>query len=127
MGRWAFVAVGALLILPIRAEEKKAGSSYGQRVRELHRSQSDGILACHKAALKDGRTIEGLVKVSWLIDRTGKVVGSKIVRSTIGDEALENCILEESKRWGFPPREGTHFIKKSRTYSFRMPRAKQKG
>ena len=103
---------------PTLAEERAPSS------RELAAAQSRGVLTCHRDALARGARIDGLVKITWLIDRFGKVVNLKIAKSTIDDAVMDQCILVEARSWKFPSRTGDLLTRKHRTYRFAPPKPK---
>jgi serine/threonine-protein kinase len=61
------------------------------------------VRACYEAELQRNANLAGAVTVSLVIGPTGKVVSASIAKSSIGNAAVETCILARVRSWSFPP------------------------
>jgi TonB family protein len=64
-----------------------------------YRSQ---IRACYDAALQRNPGTRGKIVVAFSIQPSGVVSSASVKESTIGDSALETCILSRIRSWPFP-------------------------
>jgi len=70
----------------------------------LFRRKSPALERCwqEEYARTQNRKLEGDITLQMLISRGGKAGQIKIVKSTIGVEAVDRCVVEEIAGWGFP-------------------------
>ncbi|MCB9531630.1 MAG: TonB family protein [Myxococcales bacterium] len=74
------------------------------RVIREHRRE---VRACYEAELQSNPELQGLVKVAFVIAADGQVAGARISESTLGNDAVGQCIANRVRRWRFPePRGG---------------------
>ena len=105
--------------IDIEAHEKKqqvvrVGSSGGESDGELPKdvikkyiaSKTGAIKACYQKGLQANPDLSGKVKVKFLIMPTGAVMGADIEDSSLNDEGVEGCIMNNIKVWHFPPAKG---------------------
>lgn len=80
------------------------------------RTKMSGIRACYTAGLKRRPDLAGKVKVAFLIQASGAVLGARVDHSTLDDAKVEACVLGNVKSWRFPsnPRGGSTKV----TYPF---------
>ena len=103
----------------LTANEKKqqvvrVGSSGGDSDGELPKevvksyisSKTGAIKACYQKGLQGNPDLAGKVKIKFLIQPTGAVIGAAIENSTLNDSAVDDCILNNVKVWHFPPAKG---------------------
>ena len=64
-----------------------------------------GIRACYEQKLKINPQLSGKISVRFTIGADGRVVSREILRSTLNDPDVENCILRRIRYWRFPPPE----------------------
>lgn len=69
------------------------------RVIREHRNE---VRACYEAELRADPELEGLVKVAFVIAPDGQVAGARISESTLGNDAVAQCIANRARRWRFP-------------------------
>lgn len=86
------------------------GLDRAQIARVIQQHQTE-ILYCYESALSSDPKLEGKVAVSFTIDPAGTVAVAGVADSTIGNPAVEACILERLRRWRFPePRGGGEVV-----------------
>jgi TonB family protein len=73
------------------------------RVISRHAGQ---ISYCYEGRLSADPNLSGKVTVSFTIDPTGAVSDADISQSTLGDAALEQCMLARVRTWKFPEPKG---------------------
>jgi TonB family protein len=71
-------------------------------VIQRHRAE---IRACYSAQLQRNPRLKGKVVVRFTIQPSGLVSSTGIKESTVGDGALESCILARVRSWVFPKPE----------------------
>jgi TonB family protein len=85
-----------------------------RRIIRRHRSE---IRFCYERQLAKKPDLEGMVSVKFTIGPLGSVTKAKIAKSTVGNEAVEQCIVKAVKRWAFPqPCDGKVVV----TYPFML-------
>lgn len=99
---------GCLLSLNIFAENLAENVSEAQRGAgsqaykdEIQKNQKL-FNTCYKNAYKKPLKNETAVVVEWQVDDTGAVRTAKIRRSTLGNIAVEECIIAKIKQIEFP-------------------------
>ncbi|HEV8322253.1 MAG TPA: AgmX/PglI C-terminal domain-containing protein [Myxococcota bacterium] len=60
------------------------------------------IRACLERRLKINPTLSGRVEVQFTIGEDGAVPAAKVVKDTVGDPAVGDCIVGEMRDWRFP-------------------------
>jgi len=61
---------------------------------------------CYETALRSNATLSGTVVVRFTVRPTGSVASSSLVRSTLGDRAVERCLVQFVRTLSFPPSAG---------------------
>ncbi len=92
----------------------RVGSSGGEAEGELPKSVVKGyiatkmgaIKACYQKGLQSNPDLSGKVKVAFLIQPTGGVLGARVDDSSLNNSSVEECILNNVKTWHFPPAKG---------------------
>jgi TonB family protein len=80
-------------------------------VKKYIRKQLAKIRWCYQKAFQRNPDLEGKLTVSFVISPTGSVMKSKVVKSTLGDKELENCIERKIMTWRFPAPQGGGVLK----------------
>lgn len=57
---------------------------------------------CYKNELQKRPGLEGKITIEFIIAPTGKVLSAKVAQSTMGDRAVESCIIQKVAMWRFP-------------------------
>jgi TonB family protein len=52
------------------------------------------------------RKLEGDISLQMVVSKAGKAMGVKIIKSTIGVEAVDRCVVSEVESWVFPEGPG---------------------
>ena len=63
------------------------------------------LRTCYEAGLESDEKMVGKVSVKFIIGSDGMVVNSEIKHSTLGDEEVEGCIVDEFYNMDFPAPE----------------------
>ena len=107
-------AVGALSILqgsvsddeaspgdaPQQAEQPSIPRSEIQRVI---REATGQVRYCYERALAREPTLEGTVRVRFVIAPDGSVTSASVTSSTVGKPDMEECVLQRVRALAFPP------------------------
>ena len=65
------------------------------------------IKFCYERQLRKNPRLSGKVVVRWIIGLDGRVQTANVIRTTLKNELVENCIVRRVVRWKFPrPRGG---------------------
>ena len=64
------------------------------------------IQSCYERVLKRNPNLSGKVAVSWRIRPDGGVSSVRIVKDTVKDAELRECIRGKVSRWSFPKTGG---------------------
>lgn len=84
------------------------GSGFCKRahIQQVVLRRASAIRACYEAQLQIHENLAGKVTVRWTINLEGLVEGASIVESTLGNSAVEQCVLQTIRRMRFDPPEG---------------------
>jgi TonB family protein len=88
-------------------------------VAKVIRAHFNEIKYCYERELQSHQSLAGKVSVSFTIGPTGEVLESSISESTIGDEAVESCMLARILRWRFPDPAGGGVVTVNHPWIFR--------
>ena len=80
------------------------------------------VQACYEIALRKSPGLEGVVATKFEIGATGRLNYSKVFRSTLGNQNVENCIVRNMKGWRFPRPEGGVRVRASHAFRLRPVR-----
>lgn len=64
------------------------------------------VRRCYEAQLKFHPELQGVVEVSFQINKTGMLNYSNVKKSTLGNKKVEGCITEKMMNWKFPKPKG---------------------
>ena len=92
----------------------RVGGSVGDTTGELPKSvikayiatKMGAIKACYQKGLQSNPDLSGKIKVRFLIQPNGAVNPAKVDESTIGNDAVESCVMNNVKAWKFPQAKG---------------------
>lgn len=104
----------------------RVGGSVGDAEGELPKpvikayiaTKMGAIKACYQKGLQANPDLSGKVKVAFLIQPNGSVVGSRIDESGLNNSSVEDCILANLKTWKFPQAKGGGSTKVVYPFSF---------
>ena len=75
-------------------------------VRRVVRQHLNEVRYCYEQALARRPTLAGRVVAQFTIAPTGHVLVSALQRSSLGESAVDDCIIAATRRWTFPAPEG---------------------
>lgn len=92
----------------------RVGGSVGDTSGELPKAvikayiatKMGAIKACYQKGLQSNPDLSGKIKVKFLIQPNGAVNPAKIDDSSINNDGVENCVLNNVKAWKFPQAKG---------------------
>jgi len=92
----------------------RVGGSVGDAEGELPKAvikayiatKMGAIKACYQKGLQANPDLSGKVKVAFLIQPNGAVLGARVDDSSLANSSVEDCILGNVKTWKFPQAKG---------------------
>ena len=103
---------------PVRIRPRKFGCSFPQDgIRRVVHRHINEVKYCYEHGLMKNHALEGIVAVKFTIGLTGSVTKSKVTKSTLGNQAVEQCIAQAVRRWTFPQPCGEKIVV---TYPFQL-------
>ena len=89
-------------------------------IHEVMMSQSKAFQQCYQSELKKQPTLKGMLKVQFMISGSkGTVLGAKLTKTTINNQAVEGCVLNVMKKLQFPSTNKKGPIRISYPFSFK--------
>ena len=89
-------------------------------IHQVMVSQSKAFQQCYQSELKKQPTLKGMVKVQITISGSrGKVLGAKLTKTTIHNQAVEGCVLNVTKKLQFPSTHKKGPIRIAYPFSFK--------
>lgn len=89
--------------LQLETPRAAGGAITRESVDALARANQAAIQACYTAELPRSPGLRGQVLVEIVVDgRTGQVTSARIAKSTLGNAAVEACVLERTRQFEFP-------------------------
>jgi hypothetical protein len=82
------------------------GSLDKELVRRVVRQHLNEVRYCYEQALPRRPALAGRVVAQFTIAPTGRVLVAALQSSSLGDSAVESCIVEATRRWPFPQPAG---------------------
>ncbi|MCA9683955.1 MAG: TonB family protein [Myxococcales bacterium] len=86
---------------------KIAGSLDKDIIRRIIRAHINEQRACYNAGLVRNPKLAGKVTLDFVITEQGTVTTATVAKSTLGDDAVSNCMAKAIQRWKFPHPKGT--------------------
>jgi hypothetical protein len=71
-------------------------------VETFVRSRSPEVKACYDAALARNPRLGGTIVWSWTIAENGRLLKSRVNKTTISDPVLTSCLDKKVRSWNFP-------------------------
>jgi TonB family protein len=87
-------------------------------IRRIVRRHINEVRFCYDQALKANPFLGGSVVVQFTIAASGTVIASTLQSSTLGDRAVESCLVADVKRWEFPRPYGGGIVIASYPFEF---------
>jgi outer membrane biosynthesis protein TonB len=78
------------------------GSLSKEQILKVVRAHMAGVKYCYEKELQHKPTLAGGVDMFWVIQPDGTVGKASVKTTSIGDAAVEGCILRQVKQWQFP-------------------------
>ena len=82
------------------------GTLSRDKIQRVVQRRSRGLKGCYEAELKKNNTLQGLVKIRFTIEPSGRVSSSKAIQNSMGSRAVASCIEKQIKRWRFAKPSG---------------------
>jgi hypothetical protein len=83
------------------------GSLSKEQINKVVRAHLAGVKYCYEKELQHKQGLSGGVDMFWVIQPDGSVSRASVKSTTLGDAAVEGCILRQVKQWQFPKAAGT--------------------
>ncbi len=87
-------------------------------IRRVVREHRREISACYQQQLQKDASLQGQITISFVIDMSGKVAGSKVSKTTMNNKAVEDCIALRVQRWRFPQPKGGGIVRVNYPFTF---------
>jgi hypothetical protein len=78
------------------------GSLSKEQINKVVRAHLAGIKYCYEKELQHKASLAGGIDVFWVIQPDGTVSKPNVKNTTMGDAAVEGCIVRQVKQWQFP-------------------------
>jgi outer membrane biosynthesis protein TonB len=86
------------------------GSLSKEQINKVVRAHLAGVKYCYEKELQHKTSLSGGVDVFWVIQPDGTVSKANVKQSTMGDAAVEGCIVRQVKQWQFPKAPGQTIV-----------------
>ena len=79
-------------------------SEQNDAIDALFRRKAPQLQTCWQQEYErsQNRKLEGDITLQMMVSRAGKATSLKIVKSTIGVPAVDDCVVKEVQAWAFP-------------------------
>ncbi len=91
-----------------------------ETVRRYIQSKMNQIRWCYQQEVQRNPDLTGQVVYQWIIMPTGKVLGVKVVSTSLNSSAVEECIASRIATWVFPSPKGGGTVKVTYPFIFRV-------
>ena len=86
------------------------GSLSKEQINKVVRAHLAGVKYCYEKELQHKSGLSGGVDIFWVIQPDGAVSKASVKNTTLGDAAVEGCILRQVKQWQFPKAPGQTIV-----------------
>jgi hypothetical protein len=86
------------------------GSLSKEQIAKVVRAHMAGVKYCYEKELQHKTSLSGGVDIFWVIQPDGAVSKANVKQSTMGDAAVEGCIVRQVKQWSFPKAPGQTIV-----------------
>jgi TonB family protein len=100
------------------AGDAVAGALSRDEISKVIGSHTGQIKYCYQSELVTSPSLHGKVVVEFVIAGTGAVSSAAIGDSTLGNAAVEQCIVDKVKRWRFPAPRGGGIVRVNYPFVF---------
>lgn len=90
----------------VSGKGSRAANRSGDAITGVINSHNAAIENCYKREAKLNPNLKGDILVEFIIGSNGKVKGSRILRSSLRNKKVENCIRSRVRSWRFKPIDG---------------------
>ena len=73
-----------------------------EAIRRVILSNKKVIRNCYERALRRSPNLYGKLVIQWDIEERGKVTNAKVVKGTIKNKMLMQCLIKRLRSWIFP-------------------------
>ena len=100
-----FLMIG-IVIQGCQSTQIESDGLTGQEIETVIRNSLPQILNCYETAHSNKEFVNGRITTRWEIDPMGKVKNVEILKDTIKNTSMNQCILNSISTWIFPqPRQ----------------------
>jgi TonB family protein len=92
-------------------------------IKRIYTANHPQAQACYEQRRATRPDLRGQAMVKLTIGRTGEVASAVLVRSTLADHPLEDCLVSAVRGWRFPPPAGEALITYKFDFRFEPPPA----
>jgi TonB family protein len=93
----------ALDAASVSGKGSKSANRSSEELSRVINSHNDAIEYCYKKAAKLNPNLKGDVQVEFTVGYNGRVKAVRIVRSSLRNKNVENCISSRTRGWRFKP------------------------
>jgi hypothetical protein len=86
------------------------GSLSKEQINKVVRAHLAGVKYCYEKELQHKTSLAGGVDIFWVIQADGTVSKANVKQSSMGDAAVEGCIVRQVKQWQFPKAPGQTIV-----------------
>jgi TonB family protein len=90
-------------------------------IRRVIRHHINEVKSCYEQELTQTPEIGGRVRVQFTIGASGHVIASSLLKSSVGNARLDNCVVQLVRHWEFPKPCGGRTIVASYPFVFTLP------
>lgn len=86
-------------------DEKESGVTYILDKEIIHTvvaEHNEELLNCYAEELAVKKGLKGKIVVAWTVMEDGTVADAKITETTMKNENVENCMIQNINKWKFP-------------------------
>lgn len=98
----------SLVLLVSGCATQKEREARLDKIIAVYRQQRDQTEGCYRTALVQDPAVRGQVTLAWTVDHTGKASQARVVRSSVMNRDLEDCVLKHLQTLNFPPQPRFH-------------------
>ncbi len=104
----------------VSGKGSRSANRSGDAISTVINSHNDAIEHCYKREAKLNPNLKGDVQIEFIISWNGRVKNSRILRSSLRNKNVENCIKNRIRSWRFKPidkREGDVTVRQKYIFS----------
>jgi outer membrane biosynthesis protein TonB len=84
------------------ADQPHDGGLSKVAVAGVVKAHMQNVKKCYEDELPKHPTLSGAVVLAWTVELDGRVVGTRVAKSSINNSGLETCLVDEVAQWIFP-------------------------